>query len=118
MRHGGVYEIWGASKKRNAVAHNHPVLILITGSFAVGFTITPAEANTFEHTRLKDVVQSNVSFPFFLITTGCCLDIVAGKVHDRCFQTRNAQSGEVVGILTESCILTCTGEALDKAIGI
>ena len=79
-------------EKRNAVAYKHPVLILIPSGFAIGFAITPAEANTFERSGLKDVVQTDIPFPFFLIIARSCLDIVAGEVNDRVFQTGDTQS--------------------------
>ncbi|MNJ01953.1 hypothetical protein D3C73_1617430 [compost metagenome] len=74
---------------------------MITGGFAIGFTVAPAEANTFERARLKDVVQKDIPFPFFLIVAGSRLDIVPGDVHDRGFQAWDTQGGKVIGVLTE-----------------
>src|SRR5471032_2147854 len=95
--------------------------LVLVGDVGVATVVTRTQcsAEAFEWTGLDDVVDTQVGFTLGLgrTYTGRGLDVVTVQVRGRSTQTRDTQTGEVVGVLTEVGVFTSTDEAANHAIG-
>src|SRR5471032_787850 len=95
--------------------------LVLVGDVGVATVVTRTQcsAEAFEWTGLDDVVDTQVGFTLGLgrTYTGRGLDVVTVQVRGRSTQTRDTQTSEVIGVLTEVGVFTSTDEAANHAVG-
>src|SRR5690606_17283228 len=89
-----------ALEQRQGVADDQTVLVNISCSVATQHAVTPAQTQTLQGAILEYVVQSDVTLPFFSLSTVLTLHIGALQVSNRSFKPRDADTSEIVGVLT------------------
>src|SRR5690606_16240127 len=85
---------------------------------AVG-TVTQRGAETLERTALDDVVNTHVAFPLVELTAcsgANAFDVFSVQVSNCGFQAWDAQTCEVIGVLTEGSVFTGTGEVTNHGV--
>src|SRR3990167_4926769 len=111
---------WWVLQEAVGVVEDQTGLVLRrdVGIAAVG-TVTQRRAEAFKRACLDHVIHTQVAFPLGLVFTHAVgsLDVIATQVGGRGFQARNTQRSEVVGVLTESGVLTSTDEAVNHGVG-
>lgn len=103
-----------------AVIEDQSGLILIGYTCATATIDTVAQrcAKALEDTRLDDVVNPHVAFPFRLIgVAGHALDVLTVKIGNGCLQARQTQPGKVIGVLAKRSVFACPGELIDHTVG-